>query len=59
LFKVRNFYRFNLHQENKKPKVYSLQHKYLEKIFNSFPDFKSLIKIRALRRQHYYKKLRE
>ena len=51
LFDVKNLYRFKLaNSENKKQKVFSLLEKNLTQIFESFPEFKNLIKIRALRR---------
>lgn len=39
-------------------KFYSLQDKYLSEIFNRFPEFKNVLQIRALRRHHYFRKLK-
>ena len=38
--------------------IYSLQEKYLEEILDTYPEFKSLLKLRALRRHHYLRKLK-
>lgn len=61
MFKIRNQYRYCVRQDdqNKKTKVYSIHGYYLEEIFETFPEFKDLLTIRALRRQHYYRKLRK
>lgn len=60
LFKTRNFYRFKIQdaEQNKKFKVYSINKNRLDDIFTAYPDFKDVLKIRALRRQHYYRQLR-
>lgn len=59
--KTRNYYRYLINKNddcNKKAKIYSIQGKSLEDIFERFPQFKSVLLTRALRRQHYYRKLR-
>lgn len=39
-------------------KFFSIQDKYLNEIFEKFPDFKNILQIRALRRHHYFRKLK-
>jgi hypothetical protein len=52
LFETRNFYRFKIQDadQNKKFKIYSITNSRLDDIFVAFPDFKDVLKIRALRR---------
>ena len=40
------------------PIIYSLRDCYLEEIFNEFPKFKQIMTIKALRRHHYFRKLK-
>ena len=40
-------------------KIYSLQECYLQEIFEAYPEFKNVLKIRALRRHHYIRKLKK
>ena len=60
MFKVKNQYSFirsdiiNPHNS----KLFFLQENYLNNILEKFPQFGNLLKIRALRRQHYFRKLR-
>ena len=38
--------------------MFSLQDRYLCQIFDRFPEFKEVLQIRAMRRHHYFRKLR-
>ena len=38
--------------------IYSLRHEYLLEIFDEFPKFKEVMTIRALRRHHYFRRLK-
>ena len=39
-------------------KIFGLQDRYLTQIFDRFPEFKEVLQIRAMRRHHYFRKLR-
>lgn len=39
--------------------MYSLHDKYLQEIFGNFPIFQDVLKVRALRRHHYLRKLKD
>lgn len=59
IFEIRNQYKYRCIQDGKsKARIYALHDKYLVEIFNDFPDFKNVLKIRALRRHHYLRKLK-
>ena len=60
IYRVRNqygFYRSFNKDTSKSARLFYLPDKYLKEIFNQYPTFKNLLKIRALRRHHYFKKL--
>lgn len=52
LLKTRNFYKYRIHEpeQNKKFRIYSINNHHLDDILEAFPDFKSILRIRALRR---------
>ena len=58
IFQVRNQYKF-IPKQGIPCRIFSIQEPYLLEIFDDFPDFKSLLQIRALRRQHYFKRIRD
>ena len=39
------------------PRIYTIRDQYFENILDSYPKFKKMLKIRALRRNRYFKKL--
>jgi hypothetical protein len=39
-------------------KLFSLQEDYIYKIFDRFPEFRDVLTVRALRRHHYFRKLK-
>ena len=41
----------------KQVKIFSLGKQSLETIFENYKSFKKVLEVRALRKQHYYKKL--
>mmetsp|Transcript_19888 Transcript_19888/g.30640 ORF Transcript_19888/g.30640 Transcript_19888/m.30640 type:complete len:88 (-) Transcript_19888:707-970(-) len=56
LYKIKN--RFQYLPRKKQPyKLFSIDETNLEPIFQRFPEFRSLLAIRALRRQRYMRKL--
>ena len=57
IFKVKNLYYFES-SRNKPAKIFSLIDDALDNIFDSFPDFQKIFELRALRRQHDFKKLK-
>jgi sulfur transfer complex TusBCD TusB component (DsrH family) len=57
IFKVKNLYYFES-SRNKPAKIFALVDDALDNIFDSFPDFQKIFELRALRRQHYFKKLK-
>ena len=65
IFRIKNQYSFipKLQKANNEDlvsnqKFYSIDEDYLGLIFKQFPGFMDLMKIRALRRQRYYRKLK-
>ena len=52
LFETRNFYKYRIlePEQNKRFKIFSIDKGYLDNILEAFPDFHSVLKIRALRR---------
>jgi signal-transduction protein with cAMP-binding, CBS, and nucleotidyltransferase domain len=59
IFKIRNQYKYRCIADGKsKPRIYALHDKYLFEIFNDYPAFKNVLQIRALRRHHYLRKLK-
>ena len=58
LFKIINHYRYTLQSHPESSRIYSLHAKYLESILEDFDDFASVLKIRALRRHRYLRKLK-
>lgn len=59
IFEIRNQYKYRCVADGKtKARIYGLHDKYLVEIFNDFPDFKNVLRIRALRRHHYLRKLK-
>ena len=57
IFQVRNQYHY-IARPGVESKFYSLQDTYLYDIFQNFPEFKDVLQIRALRRHHYFRKLK-
>lgn len=60
IFKNRNQYSY-FGRRNKlghQSKIFSLTEDAIEEVFTKFLKFKNVMKIRALRRQHYFKKLK-
>jgi CRP-like cAMP-binding protein len=51
-------YRTKYSPDEKLLTIYSLKDKYLASIFNAYPKFERIMKIRALRRHHYIRKLK-
>lgn len=45
-------------ERDKACKFYSLNDKYIADIFKRFPDFENVFRVRALRRHHYFRRLR-
>ena len=39
--------------------IYSLRENYMEEIFEEFPQFKEVLTVRALRRHHYFRRLKQ
>ena len=39
-------------------KVYALNERHLEQIFKDFEEFEKVLKVRALRRHHYLRKIK-
>lgn len=59
LFRILNLYSYTTRQASGNGLlIYSLHEKYLEDILNTYPEFKSLLKLRALRRHRYLRKLK-
>lgn len=58
IFEIRNQYTYTCVGEGKKSRIYGLHDKYLQDIFTDYPDFKNVLRIRALRRHHYLRKLK-
>jgi CRP-like cAMP-binding protein len=50
IYGIRNHYRYIPTQPINRVKIFNLQKEYLNNIFDSFPEFKNVLKIRALRR---------
>ena len=60
IFEIRNQYKYRCVANSKtKARIYGLHDQYLQDIFNSFPEFKNVLRIRALRRHHYLRKLKD
>lgn len=60
IFRILNQYSFKPKQSsNNGLFIYSLKEKYLTEIFHDFPKFENLLKIRALRRHHYLRKIKK
>ena len=57
IFKAKNQYKFKLQNKDKDTKIYSIRNVYLDPILDMFPDFKKILTVRALRRQHYMRRL--
>lgn len=63
IFKVINKYKYMyvqplLTEARDSYKFYSLKDHYIEEIFNRFPEFYNVSKVRALRRHHYFRSLK-
>lgn len=59
IFRTLNQYCYKVRQSSQSGLlVYSIQDRYLSQIFAEFPRFESILKIRALRRHHYQRKLK-
>jgi signal-transduction protein with cAMP-binding, CBS, and nucleotidyltransferase domain len=60
IFRILNQYSFKPKQSSSNGLlIYSLKDKYLSDIFDNFPRFESLLKVRALQRHHYIRKLKK
>ena len=57
IFKVRNKYSF-IPRPKTKYQIFSLKSKAIDEMFDNYPDFKSLLQIRGLRRHLYLRKLK-
>lgn len=62
IFKLLNRFSYKIIQnskENEKQcRLFSLKDKYIKDIFERFPDFENVFKVRALRRHHYFRKIK-
>lgn len=62
IFKLINKYKYMTvpRKDNfdKQTKFYSLKDKYIRDIFERFPEFENVFRVRALRRHHYFRRLR-
>ena len=57
ILQVKNQYTYKV-RSSPQSVIYSLRENYLEEIFDEFPKFKEVLTIRALRRHHYFRKLK-
>ena len=61
IFSVQNNFRYCSSYEQSTDeyvRVYSINHIILNQIFDMFPEFYNLMKVRAIRKQHFYKKVK-
>ena len=63
IFKLINKYKYVIvpqkEEADKQMKFYSLKDQYIADIFERFPDFEKVFRVRALRRHHYFRRLRK
>lgn len=58
LFKIRNLYLYKVRSSEPNTLLFSIKDNNLREIFNSYPEFGEILKVRAIRRHHYWNKLR-
>jgi len=58
ILKIRNQYTYQLKLGKEPAKIYGLQQKYLDPILREYPEWKNVLKVRALRRHHYLRKMK-
>lgn len=58
ILQVKNQYNYNV-RATPLAVIYSLRENYLEDIFEEFPQFKEVLTVRALRRHHYFRRLKQ
>ena len=61
IFRVQNNFRYCSSYEqstDEYARIYSINHKILQVIFDRYPDFYNLCKVRAIRKQHHYKQVK-
>ena len=59
IFRIRNNFGYYFKTESLDNQVFSLQEPYIDEILEDFPVLHSVLKIRALRRHRYLRKLRK